>query len=592
MNMRQYLRLLLCSSVLFALIFSACRNEPKLPVSNWDKTVSVRLPGDPKSLYFLEATDVSSRQVLEQIFLPMADFDPVTYEMKPVLLKTVPTITPITEEEDKGLVSYAYEIREEASWADGSPITGNDLLFTLKAMHNPHKPSVYASQFKRIQKIVVDADNPRKFTIFSTPYMMGRESYSSFSILPAYLYDPQDILAKYTWTDLRDNEKLIENEDLKELAAAFSSPKYLRSPEILQGSGPYKLTEWTTGQQLVLTKRDNWWGTSLAKDNKLLRAFADKIIYKIIPDANAAMSLMTNGELDVFTKMNWTTFINQKEKADFTDKYNFYTPELFGVRMMYFNTVKEKLADKKVRRAIAHLYPREEIANTVFYGYPTPINAPSNPNVGAYNKDLPIINFDIEKAKQLLAEAGWADTNGNGIVDKEIDGETVELSIELGYAIANKDYGDVVTIFKNAAIKGGVDLQTKGYEARTFIGEVKGRKFDMAFIGIGGYHFNFDPEARWASNGPSNYSGFGTAESDAVIKEIKATIDVDKQNELFKKLYAIMHDEQPCIFIAVDKDRIIASKKFGKIDAMGLSPGFKVNQLNGNAVIPVTSSNN
>jgi len=590
--MRQYLRLLLCSSVLFALIFSACRNEPQLPVNDWDKTVSVRLPGDPKSLYILEATDGSSTQILTQIFLPLADFDPVTYELTPILIKEVPTITKITEGENKGLVSYAYEIREEATWSDGSPVTGKDYLFTIKAMHNPHKRSIYASQLRPVKKIIVDENNPKKFTIYSTPYMMGREGYSNMSILPEYLYDPKGILANYSWTDLRENKALIEKEDLKELATAFSSPEYLQSPKIIQGSGPYQLAEWTTGQQLVLTKRANWWGESLAKDNKSLSAFPEKIIYKIIPDANAAMSLMTNGELDIFAKMNWTTFLNQKEKADFTAKYNFFTPELFGVRMMYINTATDKLADKKVRRAIAHLYPREEIANTVFYGYPTPVHSPSNPNLGAYNKDLKLIDFNVDKAKQLLTEAGWTDSNNNGIVDKLIDGEIVELAFELAYAAANKDYGDVVTIFKNAAIKAGVDLQTKVYESRAFIGHVKSKKYELAFLSSSGYPFNIDPESKWHSNGRGNYSGFGTAEADALIKEIKETLDVNKQNELFKKLYAIMYDEQPCLFIAVDKDRIIASKKFGKIDAMGLSPGFKVNQLNGNAVIPVTTSNN
>lgn len=591
MNMNHYLRLLLCSSVLFALIFSACRNEPKLPVNDWDKTVSVRLPGDPKTMNFLEAYDAESKQVLFQIFLPVADFDPITYELTPVLIKAVPTITEITEGEDEGLVSYVYEIREEASWADGSPVTGNDYLFTIKAMYNPHKRSAYATQFDLVKKITIDPNNPKKFTIYSTPYMMGREGYSNINPLPAYLYDPKGILENYTWTDLRDKEALIENEDLKELAAAFSSTMYLRSPEILQGSGPYQLSEWTTGQQVVLTKRTNWWGESLAKDNKALSAYPEKIIYKIIPDANAAISLMTNGELDVFTKMNWTTFLNQKEKENFTANYNFYTPDLFGVRMMFFNTTKEKLADKKVRRAIAHLYPTEEITNTIFYGYPIPTHSPVNPSKAAYNKDLKLIDFNIEKAKILLKEAGWTDTNNNGIVDKEIDGERVELSIELAYAAANKDYAEVAVIFKNSAINAGIDLQTKVYESRAFGVRRNSRKYDIAFSGIGDFPFNVDPEDRWHSNGRLNHSSFGTTESDAIIKEIKSTIDINKQNELFKKLYTIIYEEQPCLFIGVAKDRIIASKKFGNIEATGLSPGFKVNQLNGNAVTITSSSN-
>ncbi len=148
MNLSNYLS----SILVVCLFFTACRNAPDLTNKAWDKTVKIRLPSDPEILHFLGASDAGSVQILHQIFLPLADFDPVTYELAPVLIKSLPKVTEITEGENAGLVTYEYEIREEATWANGSPVTGEDYLFTVKAMFNPHKRSGYASQFKDIKK--------------------------------------------------------------------------------------------------------------------------------------------------------------------------------------------------------------------------------------------------------------------------------------------------------------------------------------------------------------------------------------------------------------------------------------------------------
>lgn len=576
----------------FCLLFTACRNEPNLSNDTWDKTVKIRIPADPNNLHYLNASDGESVEVLHRIFLQFANFDPVTYEMIPVLAKTLPKVTEITEGTDAGLVSYEFEIREEATWANGSPITANDYLSTLKTMFNPHKRSLYASQYKNLVRVELDKDNPRKFTVFSKPYMMANAAYSAFSPLPAYIYDPKGILAKYELVDLMDKERLLDKMDLKELAESMYSPEFVRSATTLQGSGAYQLESWITGQQLVLKKRGNWWGDKVQNGNRLLKAIPEKIIYKIIPDENAAISLMANEELDIMTKVNWTAFLNQKKKKPFADKYNFYNPDLFGIRLMYFNTLTDKLGDKRVRRAIAHLMDREEIFNTVFYGYPTAVDQPVISAMPAYNKDLPPITYDVIKAKQLLTEAGWEDTNNNGIVDKVINGELVELEIEVSFAIANEDYPAVVDIFRSNALEAGVKITPKALEGNAYRKNVVSRNFDMAFYGYTHFPFNYDPENRWASNGRRNYSGFGSGISDQQIQEIKATIDPGKQNALFKKLYAIIYEEQPCLFISTDKDRIIVSKKFGEITTQGISPGFIPNELDGNALALSKSSQN
>ena len=578
--------------LIICFFFTACRNDSKLNTGTWDKTVKVRLFSNPKMLHFLDASDTESLQVLRQIFLPLADFDPVTFKLLPVLIESLPKITKITDGDNAGLVSYEYKIREEATWADGSPVTGTDYLFTIKAIFNPHKRSQYYSQFRNIKKVEVDKDNPKKFTLYALPYMMGNINYSNFTPLPAYLYDPKGILANYELTDLIDGKRLLEKIDLKTLAKEMYSLEFIHSPKILQGSGAYQLEEWVTGRQVVLSKRTNWWGNQVKNSNRMLKAVPQKIVYKIIPDEDTAIYLMTNEELDIITNINWTAFLNRKKKVQFANKYNFYTPDFFGIRMMYFNTLTEKLADKKVRRAIAHLMNREEIISTVFYGYPVAIDQPALPAAPNYNKDLTAIDFNLVTAKKLLKEAGWEDTNNDGIVDKDINGERINLEIEISFTTHNEDHTVVVDIFKQDALKVGIRLTSQALRSKVLLTKVKSRNFEIAFLGMQLYPFNTDPEYRWSSRSPNNYAGFGTAESDQLIQEIKATIDVEKQSILFKKLHAIIYEEQPSLFICTGKDRIIANKKFGEITISGLGPGFFVNELDGNATILTTNNSN
>ena len=590
--MRVVFRPLLGVLLVSSLLFNACRSDDKPAFDPWDNSVTVRISGDPESLDYLTITDGKSTMIYRQINMPFADFDPATQEMVPVLAKTLPVVTEITEGDRAGLVSYEFEIRDEAVWPNGSPVTGNDILFTYKLMHNPIKPSMYAGQLRRVKEVVVNAENPKKFTLYSQPYVMAGPSYSNMAPLPAYVYDPNKVMDQFSLDQLRTDTTLKNNADLQGLAEAMGSAEYLRSPEIIKGSGPYELSEWTTGQEVVLTKKANWWGDQFAGEERLFKAMPNKVVYKIVPDINAAVAMMKNDEIDVISMMDWTTFLNEKEKADFQEQVNFFTPDLYAMRMMNFNTSKGKLSDKRVRRAITHLFDFDEINEAVWYGYSQPIASPVYPTKSAYNTNLNTLKFDAAKAKSLLEDAGWKDTNGNGIVDKEINGETVEMELELAYGNGNADYEAVATIFADDAKEAGVNIKPRPMESSAYLAHLKSREFDMAFSAIRDYPFNMDPAGKWHTRGPSNYMGFGTPESDALIIKLRQTVDPAEQDKLSKELQAIIYDEQPGIFIGVDKDRMVVDKRFGEITVYGLSPGFSINEFNGNAAIAVSSSQN
>lgn len=290
------------------IICTACRTDPKVtPVVLEDTVVNMRVPGDPSGLNFLLNYDGTATLVMRQLFLPLMDFNPSSYELEPVLVKEQPIIKEITEGPDKGLLSYTFEFRETATWGDGTPITAKDVAFTLKAIYNPNYPSPYPSYFKFVKRVELDANKPKSFTVFAEKNNAGLPNIGNVSIMPAHLLDPNNVYDNYSLAELqnaKNKEKHSAAPQLKTVAELFTSPKNMGREGELNGSGPYKLSKWETGQSVTLLKKENWWGDPLARNNRMLEAKPKKIVYKIIPDMNATLSLMRNEEVDIMRRVS------------------------------------------------------------------------------------------------------------------------------------------------------------------------------------------------------------------------------------------------------------------------------------------------
>ena len=585
----------LCFPVLiFFFLLSACRDAPKLPAVVEDTVVNVRLGADARGLNFLLNYDASALQVMRQISLPLVDFDATTYQMKPLLIKTLPSKKAVTEGKYAGLAAYKYEILEEAVWDDGTPITGKDYQFTIKAIYNPNYASPYPSFFSFLKAVEIDATNPKIFTIYADKYVMAEPVLGNFTLLPAHQLDPKNSYDAFSLEDLRakeNKEKLSTNASLKEVAQLFTSPKNMGQDGEMSGSGPYKLQKWETGQSLTLVKKENWWGDALADKYPMLKAAPKKIVYKIIPDFNAVTSLMRNGEIDLAGSVSADDFKQLEKDAFFKENYNFHAPAMFGHGMVIMNGSLPKLTDKKVRRAIAHLINLEEVFETVYLGEANPVNTLIHPSKPYYHKKLAPITYNIEKAKTLLQEAGWSDSNNNGVVDKQLNGELVELNLKISYFSASKNASNTAQIFKENAKPAGVNIELTPLEGRPLQLGWRQKTFELSIKGSGGYPFNQDPHQQWHTTGASNYFSFGNAESDAVIEEIQQTIEDDKLAALYIKLQEMVYDEQPVIFVNTPTNHIIASKKFGTIRTGAISPGFAVNEL-ALQTVPISINNN
>ncbi|MEM1124048.1 MAG: ABC transporter substrate-binding protein [Bacteroidota bacterium] len=593
--MRQFLRLFICLSVVVTFLLTACRNEPKLPSEPLKNEVVVRLSGDPENLNFLLASDASATEIFRYISAPMAQFNPDDYQLTPVMIKEMPQMQEITEGEFKGSIAFDFEILEEATWDNGTPITGEDFLFTLKAVANPNYASPHRSFTSYINKVIIDENNPKKFKVYGRKNLLAKAVICNFEPMPKYVYDPDGLLNDFTLEALKDKanaENLAKDEKLKAFADKFQSPLHLSQPAGVSYAGPYKLESWTTGQEVVLTKKKNWWGEKIAGDNPLLANNPDKITYKIVKDINAAVSLAKNGEIDVISKIPWATFNPLKEDASIQENFNYFTPQKILYRYIGLNNNSPRLEDKRVRQALDYLFNRDQVFETVYFGVKNPTIGPIHPTKSYYNKDLTVRSFNVEKAKSLLAEAGWADTDGNGVVDKVIDGEKVEMDIDFIYGSSYQDYVSLVAIFKADAIKAGINIIPSTIESQAYFKRLKARDFDAIINSRPWYPLPKNLGSSFHTRGPSNYGSFSNPEADSLMSVLQRTIDDSKLPPIYLRLQEIFHEEVPNIFINTGIDRIIVNKKFDNVRVTAVSPHYYLNEFTVNAGVPVTSSNN
>lgn len=133
-----------------------------------------------------------SRYVSGQVFQMLGVPDPETLEMRPLLAKTIPTVRPVTEGAHQGELAYDFAIHEAATWDNGSPVTGDDVVFTLKLIFHQGLPTnIWRGYYEYLTGMEVDPTDPKKFTAyFRQYYILALESLCQTPIYPAYNYDP------------------------------------------------------------------------------------------------------------------------------------------------------------------------------------------------------------------------------------------------------------------------------------------------------------------------------------------------------------------------------------------------------------------
>ena len=570
---------LLAPLAILTLFSSSCRREEQSSMHKRSSNeVSIRLEAEPDRLNPLLSTISYSRQVFDPLHLYLMNYDPTTLVLVPQLLKETPKIELIKNGVFEGGTKYSFEIREEAVWDDGKPVTAADYEATLKLIFNPFLPTLgYRTFLENIQSFDIDKMNPKKFTIIlNDTYFAGLESLTNVvPVLPKHIFDADNSLDTVSLLKLISDpspENQLKNYPfIKDFADYYLGEFFSRNPEGVNGAGPYKLVSWQSGQEILLEKKKAWWGDKLATDNAAFQAFPDKLLFKIIPDPVSALAALKNEEIDVMQNIAPEDFLVLTSDSTTKAHFSFYTPSSLSSYYISLNTRLPILSDKKVRRAFAHAIDVDELIKNVFIGFGTRCATPLHPSSAEYNADLKPITFSIEKAKKLLAEAGWSDTDKDGILDKKLGGKKTALSVKY---LANASKASSMTLaelIKSNARKAGIDVVIDAKDANTLLDKLRSREFEMISAGRS-ITPQWSPSQNWRTDA-DNRSGFGNEKTDQWIDALEREPNQSKRWVISKKLQAEIYEEQPEIMLFCPQERLVIHKRFEAVST-AVWPGF------------------
>lgn len=561
------------------LLLFSCKNEqPKVQL---DDTLDIAIRREPKMLNPYLGPTAVAREVYQSIFVPMADFDPVTYELVPILIKSIPESEEVVSGPFAGGTKYTIEFKDEAKWDNGSPITGKDFLFSLKAINHPGTNAAsYRSYLNWVSDVVVDPENEKKVDVFFKDYyILAKELVVTLQVYPQYVYDSTYIMDEVDFIDLKgpNAEKIIEaNPKLSEFANSFNSVEFTR--ETISNAGPYKLKEWISNQSIILEKKENYWAEN--SDNPALQAIPNKIVFHIIPDETAAMTQLKEGNIDLLRNVEAAAFFELQNNELYKDKFQFLTEELMKFYYIAINNSKPELSDPDIRRALAKLNDVPKLIELLENGLGNQTVGIFNAKKPYYNTSLEPIQLDIEGAKEIFKEEGWTDTNNDGSVDKILNGQRIEMDLDI--LITGSELSKNVALLlqenaKEAGVK--INIITKPYnDAKR--DNVKTREYDLIPLSLTQSLILDDPYAKWHSDNDdpskSNDVSYRSDAADELIDKIRAATDDESRNNYYKELQKVMYEDQPVIFLYNPTEKMILSNKWEGASTMK-RPGYLAN---------------
>jgi peptide/nickel transport system substrate-binding protein len=538
--------------------------------------VLIHTLSDPKGINPLTVSDATTaKYIAPYMFQSLLEYDYKTLELVPLLAAEIPQIIP-----NGDLLEVTFTIRPEAVWDNGTPITANDILFVMKAVRCPKANTVHLqSGCDFIKNILIYPENERKITFVCDKYMDILASFPvEIEVLPEYIFDPKGILRRYTFEQLKNpTEKITNAKDLQEFTDVFNSDKAARDEAMMQGSGPYKLIAFQTGQRVILERKKNWWGDKLNKPNHHFEAYPKRLIYETINDFNTAFTALKNEKLDFLFSTPIKPYIDLDNSPKFTKNFVKSNPLMLGYQCIGMNQKDPILSDKKVRQALAYLTNVDQIIEKVFYNTAQRTVASIQPGKPYYNDTLVPYPFDVKKAIQLLTEAGWKDTDGDGILDKEINGKKTKFELKYNYNSGNPLREMVGLLIQKSYKQAGIQVSVQPLDWSLYIDELQKHHVQLGYQGwVVGPGLDDDKQLYHTTSAAdgSNYMSFGNAESDKILDAIRVELDEEKRNALYMRWQEIQYNELPNIFLYVQNFRNVIHKRFSGVIESSIYPGI------------------
>jgi peptide/nickel transport system substrate-binding protein len=484
---KKVLSLLMVTLMLVAL--SACGGggtaTPQAPPAGGETAVSqvlrFGLDVEPETLDPRLSRDVSASRIYELCADGLIQLDEN--------LAPQPSLAESWDNPDE--LTWIFHLRQGVKFHDGSDLTAEDVKYTYDTIRDPNFGAVYAANYSSIQEVIAVDEYTVQFNL-SEPYSPILSNNMELSIVPAEA----------------DSIETFANHPI--------------------GTGPFIFKDWVKNEKITLVANPDYWGGA----PKLAG-----VEFYTIPSNDTRVSALESGDVD-FVHTPLTPQDVARIKND--DRFNVDELTGLGITFAAFNHKSEFLGDRQVRVGLSYFLDKETMASELSQGLELPGQSILIPNTWFYDGDVPGIPFDIEQGKAVLAEAGWTDTDGDGILDK--DGK--KLTVRLSTYTQDDLKMQYVEYMQNLFTQGGVDAQVVTGEWATFIADVQSGNYDIAVFGMLNL---FDPDKYTynylRSTAGSNWGGFSNTEFDALVELARTVSDQAERKDLYVQAATINNEE-------------------------------------------------
>ncbi len=468
---------------------------------------------EPASMVLAESSTPVSAQFYTAYLInePLLKVDH-DYNVVPGLLAEIPSL------ENGGIssdfLSYTLRLRPGLVWEDGVPITANDIAFTWRWLNDPVNVAYATHGWEKVVSVEVADDGlTAVVTLADTFAFWLDEAVIGMGIAPQHAVE-----------------------------AAVTKDAFNQRPI---GNGPFKLVEWRIGDVLIFERNDNYYRGP---------AYLDRVIVRIIPDSNALTAALIAGDINIAIGL-LTANVPQLEAAPNTDVAITAWPQV--ERIFFSQTVAGDtstphpiLTDVAVRKALIISVDMDEILENLYFGInPRGINELYG--TGYFNEELSPYPYDPDEARRTLDAAGWIDSDGDGIREK--DG--VRLSLTHSTTAGNRPRESMQAILQQAWADVGIEVVIQNYPAPSFFGGWEGvawgRRYEMAQFSNGIFALQPNLSDWWHSDAiptpekqfGNGHSGWSNARVDELLDEHRRGVNDERAREILNEVQRIIYDD-------------------------------------------------
>ncbi|MBX3020776.1 MAG: peptide ABC transporter substrate-binding protein [Bdellovibrionales bacterium] len=492
-------------------------------------TLNRNLSGEPENFNPISANDGYSRDVYENVVQGLLRVNADTYKFEPELAESY--------EVSKDFLTFTFKLNKNAKWADGKPVTSEDVKFSVEAIRDP---AFQASHRVPYFEDVVSIETPDPHTVI---FKMKKKYFKNLEVIGSAGFNP--ILPKHIYGD----------------------PKKKFEGAPIFGSGPYKVEVYNRGKNIQLVRNPDFWAKDMPSFNATGKF--ERLNFRFIKEENLQLEMAKKGQIDYVEPVRAESFEKKAVGEPFGTtvkkmQVENKRPKNYG--FVAWNFKNPIFADRDTRMALSHLFNRDVLIEKFMFNKVVKGIGPVYYKSDFMPKDLKPVEFSTEKAKALLAKAGWTDKDKNGILEKTINGQPREFRFTL--LLPNRDVEKYFTMYKEDLKKAGIDMEIKLIEWNTFTKLLEEQKFDAVTLSWGGGSPEDDLKQIWHSEsarmGGSNFISYSNKEVDKAIDSARGEMNEAKRAKLWQKAVRLIAEDAPYTFLFNNKyDLFLLNSKVG-----------------------------